>query len=186
MKDLNSIVSDNLKRIRKEMRLSLEKLAELTGVSKAMLRQIETGESSPTINTVWKIASGLKIPYTSIINMPLNDTIVVAKADIQPQIEDEGKYRVYSIFPSDNGNGRKFEIYTIEIEEGGLFRSNSHGERTEEFITVNEGTLSLTVGDEEYIVKKGDSITFKADKPHSYGNTASGLTRIGMVIYYSI
>lgn len=184
MKDLNSIVADNLKRIRKEMRLSLEKLADITGVSKAMLRQIETGESSPTVNTIWKIASGLKIPYQSIINMPLKDTIVVVKSDIQPQIEDEGKYRVYSIFPSDNG--RKFEIYTVEIEEGGLFSSSSHGERTEEFITVYEGTLSLKAGDEEYIVKKGDSITFKADRPHSYGNASLGIARIGMVIYYSI
>lgn len=184
LKDLNSIVSDNLKRIRREMKLSLEKLADITGVSKAMLRQIETGESSPTINTIWKIASGLRIPYTSIINMPLEDTQVVIKSDIQPQAEDEGKYLVYSIFPSDNG--RKFEIYTVEIRAGGLFSSDSHGEKTEEFITVYGGTLTLKVGEEEYIVSEGDSIRFNADRPHSYGNNCMGLTRIGMVIYYSI
>ncbi len=62
MHDLNSIVAGNLKRIREEMKLSLERAADITGVSKAMLRQIETGESSPTINTIWKIATGLKIP----------------------------------------------------------------------------------------------------------------------------
>jgi transcriptional regulator with XRE-family HTH domain len=184
LSDLNSIVANNLKRIREEMKLSYEKVAEITGVSKAMLRQIETGESSPTINTVWKIATGLKIPYTSIINIPQPDTFVVLKSEIQPQVEDDGKYRVYSVFPSEDG--RRFEIYTVELRKGCSFCSSAHGERTQEFITVHEGVLTLCVDNEEYIVKKGDSIKFRADKVHSYHNTADELTVIDMVIYYPL
>lgn len=184
MKDLNSIVASNLKRIRKEMKLSLEKVADITGVSKAMLRQIETGESSPTINTVWKIATGLKIPYTSIINVPQPDTFVVLGSDIEPQIEDDGRYQVYSIFPSEDG--RRFEIYTVELEKGCSFCSNAHGERTQEFITVYEGVITMRVDNEEYTIKKGDSIKFRADKLHSYHNTSDVLARICMVIYYPV
>jgi len=184
LKDLNLIVANNLKNIRKEMKLSLEKLSDITGVSKAMLRQIETGESSPTINTIWKIAAGLKIPYTAIMNMPQPDTLVVTRNDTPPQIDDEGKYKVYSIFPSENG--RKFEIYTVEIEKKGLYCANSHGERTQEFITVFDGEIVMTVGEVEYLLKAGDAIRFKADKPHAYHNISDELARIGMVIYYSI
>ncbi|MTI57466.1 helix-turn-helix domain-containing protein [Geosporobacter ferrireducens] len=184
MKDLNSIVANNLKRIREEMKLSLEKTADITGVSKAMLRQIETGESSPTINTVWKIATGLKVPYTSIINAPQPDTFVVSRSDIEPQIEDDGKYQVYSIFPSEEG--RRFEIYTVELEKGCSFCSNAHGERTQEFITVYEGELTLYVEDEEYIVKAGDAIKFRADRLHAYHNKSDALIRISMVIYYPV
>lgn len=184
LKDLNTVVASNLKRIRGEMKLSLEKVADMTGVSKAMLRQIETGESSPTINTVWKIATGLKIPYTSIINLPQPDTCVVTKLDIEPQVEDDGKYKVYSIFLSEDG--RRFEIFTLELEKGCSFSSSAHGERTQEFITVYEGTLTLRVDDEEYILKEGDSIKFRADRVHSYHNTSDVLTRMSMVIYYPI
>ena len=53
------VVSQNLQRMREERNLSYTQLAELTGVSKSMLRQIETGQSSPTIATLWKIANGL-------------------------------------------------------------------------------------------------------------------------------
>lgn len=184
MKDLNAIVASNLKRIRKEMKLSLDKVADITGVSKAMLRQIETEESSPTINTIWKIASGLKIPYTSIINMPQPDTMVVVGKTIEPQIEDNGRYKVYSIFPSENG--RKFEIYSLELEEGGFFSSQSHGSGTQEFITVYEGSLLIRVDDKEYLIEKGDSIKFKADRVHAYENPSNQLTRMNLVIYYGI
>lgn len=184
MKDLNSVVAGNLKRIREEMKLSLEKVSEITGVSKAMLRQIETGESSPTINTVWKIATGLKVSYTSIINLPQPDTVVVTKAESEPMIEDDGKYQVYSIFPSEDG--RRFEIYAVEIEPKGSYQSNAHGERIQEFITVFDGELTVQVDDKKYTLKKGDSIRFRADRPHSYHNGSDVLTRISLVIYYPI
>ena len=53
--NIGIIVSKNLKRIRRERGLSLTELAELSGVSKGMLSQIENNGTSPTINTIWKI-----------------------------------------------------------------------------------------------------------------------------------
>ena len=60
-------IAKNLLKIRKEKGLSLEKTAELTGVSKAMLGQIERNESNPTVSTLWKIAKGLKISFSSLL-----------------------------------------------------------------------------------------------------------------------
>ena len=42
-----------------------------------MIGQIERGESSPTLTTIWKIANGLKVSFTSLINNPQPDTKVV-------------------------------------------------------------------------------------------------------------
>jgi len=50
---INDIVGSNIKQIREERGLSLEKLSRLADVSKSMLGQIERGESSPTINILW-------------------------------------------------------------------------------------------------------------------------------------
>ncbi|HCL78549.1 MAG TPA: hypothetical protein DIC53_01115, partial [Synergistaceae bacterium] len=68
--DLEKIVAENLKRIRSDRKLSLDGLAALTGVSKSMLGQIERGESSPTLQTVWKIANGLRISLTELTDAP--------------------------------------------------------------------------------------------------------------------
>lgn len=67
---INTVIAKNLNRLRNERNLSLGQLAELSGVSKVMLSQIEKGDSNPTVNTIWKIASGLNVPYTAILEQP--------------------------------------------------------------------------------------------------------------------
>ena len=63
-------IAGNLKALREARGLSLDQLADLTGVSKSMLRQIETGKSSPTIATIWKVANGLHVSFTSLLSQP--------------------------------------------------------------------------------------------------------------------
>jgi transcriptional regulator with XRE-family HTH domain len=65
--DISARIASHLKSLRKSRGLSLDKTAQLTGVSKAMLGQIERGESSPTIATLWKIATGLSASFSSFI-----------------------------------------------------------------------------------------------------------------------
>ncbi len=182
MTDLNVIIAANLRRIRDAKKLSLDRVAELTGVSKSMLGQIERGESNPTIATIWKIASGLRISFTSLVNSPQADTVLVGRAAIEPLSGDSGRYRVFPIFPYEEG--RRFEMYCVEIEPGGRFASDSHGEDTQEFIAVFDGELTLTVNDREYKVARGDSIRFRADRPHAYGNVAGTTARLSLVIHY--
>ena len=182
MENLNFVISMNLKRIREEKKLSLDKVAQMTGVSKSMLGQIERGESNPTVTTVWKIANGLKISFTSLLNQAQSDTVIISKDDVEPMLEDNGKYKLYPFFPYEDG--RRFEVYKVEIEKGGYLSAEPHGQNTQEFITVFDGEVTIRVDDEEYTVKKGDSIRFRADKSHAYHNSGDDLTKASMVIYY--
>ncbi|MDR7071060.1 helix-turn-helix domain-containing protein [Fictibacillus barbaricus] len=182
MEEIHLIIAKNLKAFRESKKLSLEKVADLTGVSKTMIGQIERGESSPTITTIWKIANGLKVSFTSLINNPQEDTKVILRSDIQPLTEDNGKYRVYPNFPF--ADDRRFEVYSVEIEKGGYLSADSHREGTEEFLTVFEGELTVRVNNNEYTVRCGDSIRFKADRPHTYHNSGKTLTRLSMTLYY--
>jgi XRE family transcriptional regulator, regulator of sulfur utilization len=183
LENLNMLVATNLKRIREDRKLSLDNVAQMTGVSKSMLGQIERGESNPTVTTVWKIANGLKTSFTELMRTSQGDAVIVKRDSMEHLVEDNGKYRLYPYFPYENE--REFEMYGVEIEKGGYLSADAHGEGTEEFITVFDGELTLRVGNEEFTVSQGDSIRFKADRPHSYHNSGAELTKISMVIYYS-
>lgn len=65
--NLGLVVGQNMKRLRSRRNLSLEGLAKLSGVSRAMLGQIELGRSVPTINVVWKIACAFDVPFSTLI-----------------------------------------------------------------------------------------------------------------------
>lgn len=182
--DLNNIIAGNLKRLRNERQLSLGKLSDVCGVSKVMLSQIERGESNPTINTIWKIANGLKIPYTTLIDEPLKTDILIKKEDSIEQESLDKNYRVFCYFKS-NAN-RNFELFTVELDGNSKYESNSHGEKTQEYIIVYNGQLSLDVDNTNYILNVGDSIVFDSSKPHSYSNLGNELIKMTIINYYFI
>jgi transcriptional regulator with XRE-family HTH domain len=72
MSDADSprFVGENLRRLRTERGLSLERLARQTGVSRSMLGQIELGQSAPTIKLLWRIASGLGVDFSELLTDP--------------------------------------------------------------------------------------------------------------------
>lgn len=182
MDPIHLVLAKNLKALRTKRKLSLDKVAEMTGVSKAMLGQIERGESSPTIQTVWKIASGLRVSFTSLVHQQQPDTVVVTRNDVRQFQSNEGKYRVYPYFPFEEG--RRFEMYSVEIDPGLHVHSDPHSPETEEFLVVFEGELTVRIDGRDYPLQTSDSIRFKSDKEHEYFNTGNCLTRASVVISY--
>ena len=105
---LSKNISVNLKKIRLGKKMSLDDVAEQTGVSKSMLGQIERGDSNPTIGTIGKIVSGLRVTVDDLICAPTHGTYLVNKEKLTPSKEIEGQYVVYNYFPFDKN--REFEI----------------------------------------------------------------------------
>ncbi|MDO7788288.1 helix-turn-helix domain-containing protein [Desulforamulus aquiferis] len=179
---LNSVIAENLKKLREERKLSLESVAKLSGVSKSMLGQIERGDVNPTVSTIWKISNGLKISFTQLMSRPESDIELVYKSEIQPLVEDNGKLRNFPIFPFDST--RRFEMYTLEIDGGGLLNAEAHPQGTQEFITVFFGEVVITVNGEDFVITEGNSMRFKADCPHDYKNLGKKTCKLSMIIYY--
>ena len=182
MDSFKIIIGENLKRLRRKNKLSLEGAANLTGVSKSMIAQIERGEVNPTVSIVWKLANGFRISFTELMNRPETTIEIINKNETNQLIEDHGKYRNYPLFPFDPK--RRFEMYTIEIDPSGQLDASPHPHETQEFITVFSGHLTLSVNDETFYLSAGDSIRFKADSIHTYHNPGDDLCQLSMVIYY--
>ena len=182
MKSLNLIIGNKLKDIRNKRNLSLDEVAKLTGVSKAMLGQIERGKSNPTVSTLWKIATGLKVSFSLFIDENQDDLKVIDKNDISPIIEDNNRMKLYPIFQFDSNKG--FEIFTIELEPDCNHISTPHNDGVEEYIIVTEGQIEMDINGEKFILQKGNSIRFMANKPHSYKNINNNKSVFQNIILY--
>ena len=110
--EIGQIIAHNLKKLREERNLSQGQLAELAGVSKVIISQIEKGDSNPTINTIWKLTGALELPYTSLLEMESVKTVHIKKEDITELVED--KYHIFSYYPKNAE--RNFEVYQTEME----------------------------------------------------------------------
>jgi transcriptional regulator with XRE-family HTH domain len=180
--DISQILGQNLHRLRTERQLSLGQLAEKSGLSKVMLSQIEKGTSNPTVNTLWKVANGLGVSYSSLMESHVQEVEVVRRGEVPIQADEDGAYRLGCYFGSTQERG--FEIYEDELDAGAEHRTEGHGPRTEEFCIVQAGTLTMEVADTEHVLLPGDAIHFDASFPHAYRNAGDETVRMTVVNTY--
>ena len=167
--DLTPILGANLRRLRIRRGLSLERLAKASGVSRAMLGQIELGQSTPTINVVWKISRALGVPFSALISQQRRPrTALLAGARAKLLTSADGTFTSRSLFPFDEA--RKVEFYELRLRPRGRESAEAHPAGTTENLIVSAGTLSLSVEAERFTLEAGDAVFFEADVPHEYFN----------------
>lgn len=179
---LNGRIAKNLSIIRRKRNLSLDDVALLTGVTKATIGQIERGVANPTVSTLWKIANGLKVSFSSLIEENADGVSLIALKNQQPLIEESG-YKVYPIFSFDPK--KRFEIFIVELDPRAKHISEGHQNGTEEYIIVSEGKLSIEVDEDDYHLDEGDAMHFYANISHIYRNDQEKPARFSVLIYYS-
>lgn len=178
--EINQIIAYNLKRIRKEKRLSLGQLAERADVSKVVLSQIEKGDANPTINTIWKITGALGLPYTSLLDAPEAQVTHIKKADLPDLTEDQ--YHIFSYYPKNQS--RNFELYQIEMEPGCVHPSIGHSSNSAEYIMMMEGRAVIDVNGQSHVLEQDDALFFDGSAPHSYRNETEKTAKLMLLIYY--
>lgn len=183
MDKVNRQIAWKLKQLRQAKGFSLEKTAELTGVSKAMLGQIERGASNPTVSILWKIANGLKVSFSSFVEEEEPSVSIVRLSNVTPISESNGSYQVFPIFPFKQD--KQFEIYSVSLKANCRHESEAHQHGVEEYISVVEGELLLQIEDQTFTIVEGDSVRFHANKPHVYFNNGEKDLRFHNLIYYS-
>lgn len=176
------IISSNLKRVREEKNLSYTQLSELTGVSKSMLRQIEIGDSSPTINTLWKIANGLQVPFSTLINPPRRQFSKISFTDSDPLHGMSEGYRLYPMLSFENK--RHFEMYYVEMDGGIELDADPHSGNVEELLIVLEGLIVVESQGSMMRVKAHEMLVFDAGYPHHYHNPLDEMAKALTIISY--
>ena len=135
MTDLTPIIGNNLYQLRRQKSLSLDKLAELSGVSKAMIGQIERGESNPTVNTLWKIAAGLRVPFGKLIDTGKPTAEVVRFDELDPIKDDDNGTTLYMLFSANQEN--RFEIFSVILSPHCTHKADPHEEGSEGIFNVD-------------------------------------------------
>ena len=108
MDNLNYNVAVNLKRIRREKGMSLEGMAEQTGVSKSMLAQIEKGTANPSLGVIGKIIGGLHIEFQELTEDVSPGSRLVHIKEMEPTKEVRGEYKIWNCFPYENNCVARF------------------------------------------------------------------------------
>ena len=177
-------IGGNLRRLRSEQGLSLDKLAHLAGVSRAMLGQIELGQSTPTIKTLWKISRALELPFSALISGRSNSgTTLLTASQTRRLTNQAGTFVSRALFPL--GGPRRVEFYELWLAPHAEERAVPHPPGTVEHLTLSRGSAQIEVHSAHYALSAGDVLTFEADVPHAYRNTTETEAVMYLVMVYS-
>lgn len=180
--ELSRRVAENLRHKRKLRGMSLDDLARASGVSRAALSQVETCKTNPTVGLLWKIAVGLGVPFADLLGQPKTGVSVLRRGDAQVLRSLDGKLESRPLTPA--GASALVEIYELRLSARSVHASEAHAPGTHEFVVVLSGSLRLHVDGEILDLMAGDSVSFPADRAHSYENPAGSEARYHNVILY--
>jgi transcriptional regulator with XRE-family HTH domain len=182
--DLAPIVGANLRRLRTRRGLSLERLAQISGVSRAMLGQIELGQSAPTINVLWKIARALEVTFSALISARTQSgALVLRAAESKILTSKDRSFSSRALFPFDEP--RRVEFYELRLAAGTVEDADAHPPGTTENLVVTAGTIEIDVAGDTHKLEAGDSILFEADTPHAYRNAGRSEAVMYLVMTYA-
>jgi transcriptional regulator with XRE-family HTH domain len=177
-------VGANLRRLRTRRGLSLERLAHKSGVSRAMLSQVELGKSAPTINVLWKIARALGVTFSALLSANLDTSPVLLRASSAKRLSSlDGSFSSRALFPFDRP--RRVEFYELHLKPHAVEEADPHPPGTAENIVVNAGAVTISVGNAAHELNKGDALLFAADVPHSYRNRGDDDALMYLVMTYA-
>lgn len=178
-------VGDNLKRLRQEKGWSLDKAAQATGVSKAMLGQIERGESSPTVAKLWQIASGFDVSFSSFISVGSNHELTNLFRDAN-ELRREGYnagFFVSLLFPFEPALG--FEVFELTLAPNYQHESEPHNLGVTEHILCIAGEMTVLFDGEWHTLRPGQAVRFNANQAHGYKNIGETNAVFHDIIHYS-
>ncbi len=182
---VSKMISTNIQELRRKRKLTLDQLSVLCGVSKAMISQIETGKTNPTVATLWKISKGLGVEINTLLKGlgGIERKFHVQRNGDHPILNtDEEGIHIKVLSTLDMVED--LEIYMLTMEKGSFLRSAPHFAGTEEYLTVIKGDVKVKAGKNISVLKEGDFIAYHCDVEHDVENISDSESVVHMVVRF--
>lgn len=177
--DTSARLAARLRQLRADRALTLDALAERSGVSRSMISLVERGESSPTAAVLDRLAAGLGVTLASLFaEAERADASPLSRRDDQREWRDPGTgYLRRTLSPP--GWPSPIELAEIVLPPGARVSYDMAGttRQVAQQVWVVDGALDLTVGDVVHRLSAGDCLAMRLDRPTSFHNPSRDDTR---------
>ena len=188
--DTSKIVGEKIKALREDKSISIEELAQRSGLAIEQVERIENNIDIPSLAPLIKIARVLGVRLGTFLDDATQNTPVVARAGRSEQIvrfSGNCKTPQRSILEfsslASNKLDRHMEPFLIDVHPLGCADINLSAHEGEEFIYVLKGQIEIMYGKEQYTLNVGDSIYYDSVIPHHVHAFGEQEAQILAVVY---
>lgn len=175
------LIGEAIRRLRKLKNMSIQDLADASGVSVGMLSQIERDRANPSLRIITSIREALDVPVSALFDeMPgaAKDPEFVRRAANHPRL-DLGSIRKELLSPRD---ARGLQFMVLKLAPKATSGNQPISSASLKGGLVMEGELHLRVGEEEAVLHPGDSFLFDGTRPHALANPSNSPAQVLWII----
>ncbi len=182
---LDDRIATRVRDLRAAVGLSLETLAQRSGVSRSMISLIERGESSATAVVLEKLASALGITLAALFQLPTRQAPPgpVARAAQQPPWRDPASgYLRRNVSPP--GFASPIQIVDVQFPAGArvAYETAARTPPVHQQVWVLQGRIDVSVGDQQHRLDEGDCLALVLDQPVAFANRTRKPARYAVVL----
>jgi transcriptional regulator with XRE-family HTH domain len=178
---VSTLVGHNLRRLRKQHRWSLDELALHSGVSRAMLGQIEQGKSVPSIRTLWQAAQALGVSVSWFLESQHDSTVLLIKpAEDAAVALEPGNAELRALhMPTE---GHRDEFYELRLAPGSHLSLTTPAKPRRVNVALSEGLLEVVVGQALHRLNPREALQFEGTDALTWRNSGQVEAKAFVVI----
>jgi transcriptional regulator with XRE-family HTH domain len=182
--DPAAFLAARLRTLRAQRKWSLDTLSQACGVSRSMLSEIERSNVNPTLAVTMSIARAFGMSIGEFLESPAvsSNLHVIRKEDRTYHFRSGKDIRIRTLSPL--FLEKDVEFYEVTLQPGTALESAAHYAGTREFLTVEKGRVRVTSGNDSEDLDERDSVSYRADLPHSIRNLGNSVAMVFLVDIY--
>jgi XRE family transcriptional regulator, regulator of sulfur utilization len=165
MESLPAHLAANVKQLRAARGFTQQQMARLSGLPRATWSNLESGSANPTLAVLHRVAGALQVSLEELLAAPRTASRFYPRGSLPERAR--GQVLVRQLLPDPIPGS---EIGRMEFAPLARLTGIPHTAGTREYLTCESGEITLVVGGQEWLLRPGDVISFRADQRHSYAN----------------
>ena len=178
-------LGERLQRVRQERGLTIKDLSSRTGIDKAALERIESGETIPALGQLVRLGRALDMKMGYFISPGIDQLMTVVRKDARQPISRYGEAKsieygyFYECLAPEKAD-RLMEPFIVTLVPTDADEFSTHA--GQEFLYVLEGEIKVQVGDSVEFLKEGDAVYYDSDQPHLVRCVGTAVTKVLAVL----
>ncbi|WP_179474545.1 helix-turn-helix domain-containing protein [Mycolicibacterium vinylchloridicum] len=179
---LATVIGARVRRERLSRAWTLDQLADTAGVSRRMVVSVEQGEVNPSVGTLLRLSDALGIGLPALVEPPQVATVKITRRGEGATLWS-GEHGGQGVLVAGTAPPDVVELWDWTLAPGDAHVSDAHTPGTKELIQVQQGSITVTIGDQSATLRVGDAMTFGGDVSHSYVNAGGRPARFSLAVF---
>ena len=179
---LATAIGGRVRHERQARNWTLDQLADAAGVSRRMVVNVEQGAANPSVGTLLRISDALGIGLPALVDSPRPKPVKVTRSGEGAALWTSASGG-RGVLVAGTESPDVVELWDWTFASGDRHESEAHAAGTKELLQVREGSVTVVVAGEAFVLEAGDALSFPGDVEHSYANTGAGPAQFSLAVF---